>query len=93
VLTARRTPWQHPFVERLISSLRRECPDHVIVWNERSLRRYIQQYLACYHGFRTHLSLAKDAPVPRRVQPPAAGTIVQVPHAGALHHHDARRAA
>ena len=93
VLTAPQAPWQNPFVERLIGSLRRECLDHVIVWNERSLRRYLQQYLAYYHAWRTHLSLDKDAPVLRPVQPPASGTIVQVPHLGGLHHHYARRAA
>jgi putative transposase len=49
VLTARRAPWQNPFVERVIGSLRRECLDHVIVWNERSLRRHLQQYLTYYN--------------------------------------------
>ena len=73
--------------------MRRECLDHVIVWNERSLRRHLRQYLTCYHEWRTHLSLDKDAPVPRAAQPPACGTIVQVPHLGGLHHHYERRAA
>ena len=68
VLTAPRSPWQNPFVERLIGSIRRECLDHVIVWNERSLRRHLLQYLAYYHQWRTHLSLDKDAPVARAVQ-------------------------
>jgi hypothetical protein len=93
VLTAPRAPWQNPFVERLIGSLRRECLDQVIVWNERSLRRYLRQYLPYYHAFRTHLSLDKDSPVPRPVHAPAAGTIVQIPHVGGLHHHYERRAA
>ena len=65
VLTAPRSPWQNPFVERVIGSLGRECLDHVIVWNERSLRRHLQRYLVYYHEWRTHLSLDKDAPVPR----------------------------
>ena len=73
VLTAPRSPWQNPFVERVIGSLRRECLDHVIVWNERSLRRHLEQYLAYYHEWRTHLSLDKDAPVSRAVQPPTRG--------------------
>ena len=34
VITAPRSPWQDPFVERLIGSVRRECLDHMIVWNE-----------------------------------------------------------
>ena len=93
VLTAPRSPWQNPFVERVIGSLRRECLDHVIVWNERSLRRHLQQYLAYYHDWRTHLSLGKDAPVPRAAQPATGGTIIQVSHVGGLHHHYERRAA
>jgi putative transposase len=93
VLTAPRAPWQNPFVERVIGSLRRECLDHVIVWNERSLRRHLQQYLAYYHKWRTHLSLDKDAPARRAEQSPNGGTIVEVPHVGGLHHHYERRAA
>jgi transposase InsO family protein len=93
VVIALRAPWQNPFVERVIGSLRRECLDHAIIWNERSLRRHVRQYLACYHECRTHLSLDKDVPVPRATQPPTSGTIVQIPHLGGLHHHDERRAA
>lgn len=93
VLAAPRSPWQNPYVERLIGSIRRECLDHVIVWNERSLRHHLQQYLAYYHEWCTHLSLDKDAPVPRAADPPTGGTIVSVPHVGGLHHHYERRAA
>jgi putative transposase len=92
VLTAPRSPWQTPFVERLIGSLRRECFDHIIVWNERSFRRHLRRYLAYYHEWRTHLALDKDAPV-RRATQPACGTIVQIPHVGGLHHHYERCAA
>ena len=59
---APRSPWQSPYVERLIGSVRRECLDHVIVLNQAHLRRVLQRYLAYYHGWRTHLSLDKDAP-------------------------------
>jgi transposase InsO family protein len=93
VVIAPRAPWQNPFVERVIGSLRRECLDHVIIWNERSLRQHLRQYLAYYHEWRTHLSLDEDAPVSRAAQPPTCGTIVQVPHLGGLHHHYERRAA
>jgi putative transposase len=93
VLTAPRSPWQNPFVERVIGSIRRECLDHVIVWNERALRRHLQQYLAYYHEWRTHLSLDKDAADVRTVQPPTGGSIVEVPHLGGLLHHYERRAA
>ena len=93
VVTAARSPWQNPFVERAIGTLRRECLDHVIVWNERSLRLHLQQYLAYYHDWRTHLALDKDAPARRAERPVGCGTIVEVPHVGGLHHHYERRAA
>jgi integrase-like protein len=62
-VTAPRSPWQNPFVERLIGTLQRECLDYVIVWNERSLRRTLKLFLAYYHEWRPHLSLDKDAPI------------------------------
>src|SRR5207237_6157684 len=58
--------------ERLIGSIRRECLDHVIVFGERHLRHVLQSYAHYYNGVRTHLSLAKDSPLPRRSRPPAA---------------------
>ena len=93
ILTAPRSPWQNPFAERLIGTLRRECLDHVIVWNERSLQRTLLRYLDYYHRVRTHLALQKDAPTTRAVQPPGAGPIVAHAHLGGLHHHYERRAA
>ena len=91
--TAPRAPWQNPYAERLIGSIRRECLDHVIVWHERHLRRTLAAYFAYYHQARTHLGLHKDAPAGRSVQPPTMGRIVAHAHLGGLHHHDERRAA
>ncbi len=93
VLSAPHSPWQRAYIERVIGSVRRECLDHIIVFNEASLRRTIKSYLVDYHEWRTHLSLNKDAPVPRAAQPQACGTIVRVAHIGGLHHHYERRAA
>jgi putative transposase len=93
VLMAPRAPWQNAFVERVIGSIRRECLDHVIIWNERALRRHLRRYLIYYHEWRTHLSLDKDAPIPRATQSPSDGGIVAIPHVGGLHHHYERRAA
>ena len=62
VMSAPRSPWQNPYLERIVGSIRRECLDHVIVWNERSLRRSLRNYFAYYHRSRTHLSLGKDSP-------------------------------
>ena len=93
VLTAPRSPWQNPFVERLVGPIRRECLDHVIVWNERSLRRTLHNYFAYYQRSRTHLALGKDAPQPRPVEPPEQGCVVAIPQVGGLHHRYQRRAA
>ena len=68
VLWALRSPWQRAYVERAIGTIRRECLDHLIVFSD-SLRRTLSSYFDYYHGARTHLSLRKDAPVPRPVQP------------------------
>ena len=93
VLTAPQSPWQNPYVERLIGSMRRECVDHVIVLNERSLHRILRSYIDYYHLWRTHLSLGKDAPVSRRVEPAAPGEVIAMPHVGGLHHSYHRHAA
>ena len=84
VLTAPRSPWQNPFAERVIGTIRRELLDHVIVLNEGHLRRRLRSYLRYYHGSRTHLSLDKDAPEPRTVEPPERGHVVALPHVGGL---------
>ncbi|MEO5376127.1 MAG: transposase [Alphaproteobacteria bacterium] len=70
VITAPRSSWQNPFVERVIGSIRRNCLDHVIVLNEAHLRRILQSYSRYYHETRTHLSLEKDTPEPRPIQSP-----------------------
>lgn len=92
VLTAPRSPWQSPYVERLIGSIRRECLNHVIIFNERHLRRQLKSYATYYHEARTHLSLDKQSPVPRSIQDPDQGNIVAIPHVSGLHH-EYRRAA
>jgi len=93
VISAPRSPWQNPYVERLIGSIRRECLDHIIVWNERSLRRTLKDYFAYYQRSRTHLALAKDAPESRVVEKPESGCIVAIPQLGGLHHRYQRHAA
>ncbi len=70
VLIAPHSPWQSPYVERLIGSIRRECLDHVIVFNERHLKRILGSYMAYYHNARTHLALDKQSPKPRPVALP-----------------------
>lgn len=93
VLSAPRSPWQRAYVERVIGTLRRECLDHVIVFNEASLHRHVKSFVTDYHHSRTHLSLDKDAPETRPVQAADAGRIVAIPQVGGLHHRYERQAA
>ncbi len=62
VITAPRNPWQNPYVERIIGSIRRDCLDHMIVFNERHLKRILTIYFDYYHQWRTHLGLEMDTP-------------------------------
>jgi transposase InsO family protein len=93
VLSAPRSPWQRAYIERVIGTIRRECLDHLIVFNEESLYRHVKSFVTYYHESRTHLSLAKDAPESRPVQAPELGRIVALPQVGGLHHRYERRAA
>src|SRR5678815_1950203 len=72
VLSALRSPWQRAYVERVIGTIRRECLDHMIVFNERCLYRHLKMFVDYYHRSRTHLALEKDSPETRCVQPPDA---------------------
>jgi len=87
------SPWQNPYVERLIGSIRRECLDHMIIFNEEHLRRVLRQYFRYYTESRTHLGLDKDCPETRSVEPPEMGEIVAIPQVGGLRHRYTRIAA
>ena len=93
LLTAPRSPWQNAYVERFIGSARRECLDHVIVFSARGLQRLMTLYCRYYERSRTHLSLDKDAPIPRQMAPASEGSIVPIPQLGGLHHRYERHAA
>ena len=79
-----RSPWQNGYSERLIGSIRRDCLDHVVVFSERHLRHLLNSYQKYYNEARTHLSLHKDAPIPRAVQ--TVGRTLAMPVLGGLHH-------
>jgi len=93
VITAPRSPWQNAYVERVIGSIRRECLDHIVIFNERHLRRVLSSYVDYYQRTRTHLSLDKDCPDPRPIQLRSVGKVVAIPQVGGLHHRYERLAA
>ena len=86
VVIAPRSPWQNPYAERMIGTLRRELLDHVIVLNEAHLCRLVISFLDYYHTVRPHLSLKRNAPIPRPIEPQSAGKVVAMPCVGGLHH-------
>jgi len=86
IVTAPQSPWQNPYAERVIGSIRRECLDHLIVLGENQLRQILRGYVRYYNESRPHLSLERNAPAPRSIEPPALGAVVAVPQVGGLHH-------
>ena len=86
VLIAPKSPWQNPYVERWIGSIRRECLDHMIILNEEHLRGVLSEYLRYYHDDRCHLALDRNAPNRREVEPRGSGRVVSEPRVGGLHH-------
>jgi putative transposase len=86
--TSFRSPWQNGAAERWVGSCRRDLMDHVIVVNERHLRRLMNEYIRYYHEDRTHLSLDKQTPAGRQaatITDTRCG-VVSTPRPGGLHH-------
>ena len=81
-------PWQNGVAERWVGSCRRDLLDHVIVLNERHLKRLMAEYVRYYHHDRTHLGLAKDTPVsrPMALRSTSGSTIRSFLRLGGLHH-------
>ncbi len=92
VVIAYRSPWQSPYVERLIGSIRRECLNRIIVLNVQHLRRILRSYFDYYLCSRTHLSLERNSPSPREIEPPERGNVIAIPQVGGLHHRYSRAA-
>ena len=89
---APRAPWQNRYCERIIGSIRRECLDHVIILNEAHLKRMLTDYFEYYHLARPHLSLDRNSPTPREVEPPPQGKVISIRQVGGLHHRYSRAA-
>jgi putative transposase len=86
VPSAARSPWQNPYVERVLGSIRRECTAHGIVLGADHLRRVLKLYVEYYHRARTHGALYKDAPDTRPTTARGSGHVVALPRVGGLHH-------
>jgi transposase InsO family protein len=82
--TAARSPWQNRHAERLIGSIRRECLDHIVVFGDAQLRRILAAYTGHYNELRTYLSLGKDSPGHRPIQP--LGQVAARAILGGRHH-------
>jgi transposase InsO family protein len=91
VVNAKQSPWQNPFAERVIGSIRRECLDHVIALGEHHLRQVLRAYADYYNGSRCHMSLEGNAPEPREVEH-GAGRVRAIAHLAGLHHRYTRAA-
>jgi hypothetical protein len=93
VIAAPRSPWQNVYVERVIGSIRRECLDHIVIFNERHLRRVLCSYVDYYQRTRTPLSLEKDCSDPRPIMPRRIRKVIAIPQVGGLYHRYERIAA
>jgi len=85
VVSAKQSPWQNPFVERVIGSIRRECANHIVPLNEAQLRKFLGEYVEYYNRSRCHQSLNGNAPESRDVEDDD-GSVYAIPHVGGLHH-------
>ncbi len=86
IIISYKSPWQNPFIERLIGSIRRECTDHSIILNEQHLRNIMNDYKEYYNKMRPHLSLNRNSPMPRCIKSIEEGDVVSTPVLGGLHH-------
>lgn len=85
VRTSIKSPWQNCFVERVNGTLRRECLSHLIILNEKHLRRVLREFIAYYNEGRGHQSL-RQSPIPRDTLPKPAQRVSSTPILGGLHH-------
>ncbi len=91
--SAPRSPWQNPYAERVIGSIRRECLNHVVVLNERHLKRLLRNNFAYYHQWRPHRSLEMESLDGRAVHSTELGGVIEFPAVHGLYHYYLRQAA
>jgi len=89
---APRSPFQNPYAERVIGSIRRECLDNLIIIGEDHLRRILRDYIDYYHDSRQHQALERSSATPREIESPAIGKVIAISQVGGLHHRYRRAA-
>ena len=62
-LTGQLPTYSHPFVERLIGTIRREYLDHILFWNRTDLERKLETFRQYYNTYRVHTALNGDTPL------------------------------
>ena len=92
VITAPRSPFQNPYAERVIGSIRRECLDHLIIIGEDQLRRAVRGYFDYYHNSRPHQALERNSPTPREIEALVKGKVIAIAQVGGLRHRHRRAA-
>jgi len=84
--TSYKSPWQNPYCERIIGSIRRELLHHVIVFNDNHLKKLLTEYIRYYNTNRPHQSLDGTSPDYREKQALSDGKILTIPVLNGLHH-------
>jgi len=57
-------PLSHPFIDRLIGTIRRECLDRTLFWARADLEAKLLDFQHIYNGYRTHAGLEGQLPEP-----------------------------
>jgi len=70
---------------RWVGSCRRDLLDHIVVLNERHLKRLLSEYVRYHHVDRTHLGLEKGT-ADGRIRSAASGGVLSQERLGGLHH-------
>lgn len=91
VRTSFQSPWQNGVAERWVESCRSDLLDHIIVMNERHLKRLLSEYVDFYHEDRMHLGLGKGTPN-YRSRTIGSGHVVSQKRLWGLHHRYERAA-
>ena len=88
-----KTPYHAPranaICERFLRSVRQDCLDHLLIFQEKQLLRVLNQYMAYFNRARPHQGIRQQLPEPSRSAPSshhAGDKVIALPRVGGLHH-------